>query len=225
VRLLVAEDDTRVASFMHRGLVQEGFSVDVAPDGKDAFDLATNRPYDLIVLDVLLPHMDGFEVVSQIRRQGCRAPVLMVSARADVEDRVRGLNDGADDYLTKPFEFAELVARIRALLRRSAELSQEVLRAGDLEMNLATRKVTRAGRLINLTQKELALVEYLLRNQGIVVTRKMIAAHVWDQQFDYFGKVIEVYIGYLRTKLESGFDTKLIHTVRGAGYVLSPTWR
>ena len=223
MRLLVVEDDSQVSSFIQRGLAQEGFSVDVASDGQDAFHLALHEPYDLIVLDVLIPHMDGFQVVSEIRRQGCRAPVLILSARDGVGDRVQGLNSGADDYLVKPFSFAELVARIRALLRRSAQPDPQVLRVADLEVHLLNRKVLRAGRRIALTPKEFALLEYLLRNQGNVVTRTMIAEHVWDQHFDYFSNVIDVYIRYLRTKVDADAAVKLIHTVRGVGYVLSPT--
>jgi len=222
MRLLVVEDDYRVSSFIQRGLVQDGFTVDVAPDGRDAFHLALNEDYDLIVLDVVIPHMDGFQVVSEIRRQGCRAPVLILSARDGVGDRIKGLNSGADDYLVKPFNFAELVARIRALLRRSVQLEPEILHAGDLAVHLSTRKVLRGGRRINLTPKEYSLLEYLVRNQGNVVTRTMIAEHVWDQHFDYFSNVIDVYIRYLRTKVDADSDVKLIHTVRGVGYVLSP---
>jgi len=222
MRLLVVEDDSRVSSFIQRGLVQEGFAVDVAADGRDAFHLAMHEPYDLIVLDVLIPHMDGFTVLSEIRRHGCRTSVLVLSARDGVGDRVRGLNSGADDYLVKPFVFTELVARVRALLRRSAKLDPEVLRAADLELHVPQRRAVRAGQRIALTPKEFALLEYLLRNQGNVVTRTMIAEHVWDQHFDYFSNVIDVYIRYLRTKIDAAHDVKLIHTVRGVGYVLAP---
>jgi len=222
MRLLLVEDDTRVANFVHRGLVQEGFSVDISPDGRDAFRLALHEPYDVIVLDVLIPFMDGFEVLSDIRKHGCQAPVLIISAKDGVADRVRGLDLGADDYLVKPFNFTELVARIRALLRRSVQAGTSILRADDLEMHLPTRRVTRAGRPIDLTPKEFSLLEYLLRNQGQVLTRTMIAEHVWDQHFDTFSNVIDVYIRYVRTKVDSGVDVKLIHTVRGVGYILSP---
>ncbi len=222
MRLLLVEDDLRVASFVQRGLTQEGFCVDSSADGRDAFHLALHEPYDLIILDLLIPHMDGFQVLAEIRKQGCRVPVLIISAKDGVGDRIHGLNSGADDYLVKPFNFAELVARVRALLRRSLQLDQEVLRAADLEMHLATRKVTRGGRPIDLTPKEFALLEYLLRSQGHVLTRTMIAEHVWDQHFDYFSNVIDVYIRYVRTKVDSGSEAKLIHTVRGIGYVLSP---
>jgi two-component system copper resistance phosphate regulon response regulator CusR len=221
MRVLLVEDDEGVSSFIRKGLVQEGFAVDVTPEGRDAFHLALHEPYDVIVLDVVIPYMDGFEVLGQIRRKGCRIPVLILSARDGVGDRVRGLDLGADDYLVKPFAFAELTARIRALLRRHPELEHAVLRAGDLEMDVAGKRVTRHGRRIELTPKELSLLEYLLRHRGIVVTRTMIAEHVWDQHFDSFTNVIDVYIRYLRAKIDDGYKTKLIHTVRGVGYVLS----
>ena len=221
VRVLLVEDDGRVSSFIRRGLVQEGFSVDVSCDGRDAFHQALHEPYDVIVLDILIPFMDGFEVLGQIRGQGCRVPVLVLSAKDSVEDRVRGLNGGADDYLVKPFSFAELTARIRALLRRRSDLGQSVVRVEDLEIDLATRKVKRGGRRINLTPKEFSLLEYLVRHQGNVLTRTMIAEHVWDQHFDSFSNVIDVYIRYLRAKVDDASGTRLIHTIRGVGYVLS----
>jgi len=221
MRVLLVEDDGRVSSFIRRGLVEEGFAVDVSRDGRDAFHQAVHEPYDVIVLDVLIPFMDGFEVLSQIREQGCRVPVLILSAKDTVEDRVRGLNTGADDYLVKPFSFPELTARIRALLRRRSDLGQAPVRIGDLEMDLASRKVVRGGRRINLTPKEFSLLEYLVLNRGSVLTRTMIAEHVWDQHFDSFSNVIDVYIRYLRAKVDDPFPAKLIHTIRGVGYVLS----
>jgi two-component system copper resistance phosphate regulon response regulator CusR len=221
MRVLLVEDDKRVASFVRRGLVQEGFSVDLSRDGSDAFHQVLHECYDVMVLDILIPIMDGFEVLGQIRRQGCRVPVLILSAKDGVEDRIRGLNEGADDYLVKPFSFDELTARIRALLRRRSDLDQPVVRVGDLELDLAARKVTRSGERINPTPKEFSLLEYLVRHHGTVVTRTMIAEHVWDQHFDSFTNVIDVYIRYLRSKIDDPFPTKLIHTVRGVGYVLS----
>ena len=221
MRVLVVEDDGRVASFIRRGLVQEGFSVDVARDGRAAFHQALHEAYDVIVLDILIPFMDGFEVLNQIRRQGCRVPVLVLSAKDTVEDRVRGLNGGADDYLVKPFSFAELTARIRALLRRRPDLEPSLVRVGDLEIDLPARRVTRSGRRISLTPKEFSLLEYLIRNQGNVLTRTMIAEHVWDQHFDTFSNVIDVYIRYLRAKVDDDARARLIHTIRGVGYVLS----
>jgi two-component system, OmpR family, copper resistance phosphate regulon response regulator CusR len=221
MRVLLVEDDERVASFIRRGLVQEGFCVDLSRDGADAFHQVLHEAYDLMVLDILIPFMDGFEVLGQIRKQGCRVPVLILSAKDGVEDRVRGLNEGADDYLVKPFSFDELIARIRAVIRRRSDPGPPAARVGDLEMDPATRKVTRGGKRISLTPKEFSLLEYLVRHQGTVVTRTMIAEHVWDQHFDSFTNVIDVYIRYLRSKIDDPFPKKLIHTVRGVGYVLS----
>ena len=220
MRILLAEDDARVASFIRRALVQEGFSVDVSRDGRSAFHQALDEPYDVIVLDILMPFMDGFEVLEQIRKQGCRVPVLVLSAKDGVEDRVRGLNAGADDYLVKPFSLAELTARIRALLRRRSD-GLAVTRVGDLEMDVSARKVTRGGRRLNLTPKEFSLLEYLVRNHGNVLTRTMIAEHVWDQHFDSFSNVVDVYIRYVRAKVDDPFPKHLIHTVRGVGYLVS----
>lgn len=224
MRLLVVEDDKRVSSFVRRSLAAEGFIVDVAQDGREGFHLALDQSYDLIVLDVLLPHLDGLEVLAEIRRHGCQAPVLILSARDAVQDRIRGLNTGADDYLVKPFEFEELTARVRALLRRSTQVDDEVLQIADLHMDGATRKVTRGDRRLDLTPREYALLEYLLRNKGNVVTRTMIAEHVWDQHFDSFSNVIDVYIRYLRRKVDADAPVKLIHTLRGIGYVLAETF-
>jgi two-component system copper resistance phosphate regulon response regulator CusR len=221
MRVLLAEDDTRVASFIRRGLVQEGFSVDVVRDGRSAFHEALHEPYDAVVLDVVMPHLDGFEVLAHIRKHGSTVPVLILSARDTVEDRVRGLNGGADDYLVKPFSLVELTARIRALLRRRRECRSNVVRVGDLEIDVAARKVTRGGQRIQLTPKELSLLEYLARNHGQIVTRTMIAEHVWDQHFDSCSNVVDVFIRHLRAKVEEGFALKLIHTIRGVGYVLS----
>ena len=221
MRVLVAEDDARVASFVRRGLVQEGFAVDVARDGRSAFHQALHEPYDVVVLDVLMPFVDGFEVLAQVRKQGCQVPVLILSAKDGVEDRVRGLNEGADDYLVKPFSFPELTARIRALLRRRADVGHPVVRVADLEVDLAARKVTRGGKAIALTPKEFSLLEYMVHCRGNVLTRTMIAEHVWDQHFDSFSNIVDVYIRYLRAKVDDPFPTKLIQTVRGVGYVLA----
>jgi heavy metal response regulator len=221
MRLLVVEDEARVRSFLRRGFREAALAVDDAADGETALEQALYRPYDAIVLDLMLPGRDGFEVLRELRARGCRTPVLILTARDEVEDRVRGLDAGADDYLVKPFAFAELLARLRALLRRGAP-DATVLRVGDLSVDLATRSVERAGRRIELTAREFALLEYLARHAGEVVTRTMIAEHVWNIDFDTFSNVIDVYIRYLRRKIDDPFETKLIQTRRGVGYVLQP---
>jgi len=210
-----------VRSFVRRGLVEAGMAVDLAEDGEQALALARSVSYDAIVLDLGLPDRDGLEVLREIRARGCPAPVLVLTARDAVEDRVRGLDGGADDYLGKPFAFAELLARLRVLLRRGAPQSS-VLRVGDLVLDAAARRAERAGRPLDLTAKEFALLEYLVRHAGEVVTRTMIAEHVWNLDFDSFSNVIDVYIRYLRRKIDDPFETKLIHTRRGIGYVLQP---
>lgn len=221
MRVLLVEDDEAVLSLVRRGLIEEGFSVDASTEGRDGFQRALDEPYDAIVLDVLIPHLNGLELVSRLRREGSRVPVLILSAKGGVEDRVRGLNSGADDYLVKPFSFAELSARVHALLRRNGEVQPPSVQLGSFKIDFAGRKVTRDGRRIALTAKEFALLEYLVRNRGNVLTRAMIAEHVWDQHFDSFSNTIDVYIRYLRAKIEDGSGAKLIHTVRGAGYVFS----
>ena len=217
----MVEDESRVRSFVRRGLVEAGMAVDLAEDGEQALALARSVSYDAIVLDLGLPDRDGLEVLREIRARGCPAPVLVLTARDAVEDRVRGLDGGADDYLGKPFAFAELLARLRVLLRRGAPQSS-VLRVGDLVLDAAARRAERAGRPLDLTAKEFALLEYLVRHAGEVVTRTMIAEHVWNLDFDSFSNVIDVYIRYLRRKIDDPFETKLIHTRRGIGYVLQP---
>jgi len=221
MRVLLVEDDSRVASFVSRGLSQDGFAVDVSSDGKDAFHQALHEAYDALVLDIMIPFLDGFEVLGQIRKQGSRVPILILSARDGVEDRVRALNEGADDYLVKPFSFPELTARLRAILRRRSDVGQPVTRVADLEVDLIARKVTRGGKRISLTPKEFSLLEYLIHSRDHILTRTMIAEHVWDQHFDTFSNVVDVYIRYLRAKVDDPFEGRLIHTVRGVGYVLS----
>jgi heavy metal response regulator len=221
MRVLLVEDDEVVAKFVRVGLAQEGFSVDTATEGQEAFHRALDEPYDVIILDVVIPQMDGLEVLRRLRKEGSAVPVLILSAKDSVEDRVRGLNSGADDYLVKPFSFSELSARVRALLRRRGEVERSVVRVGPLTVDFAAHKVTRDGRAISLTSKEFALLEYLVRNRGTVLTRTMIAEHVWDQHFDSFSNTIDVYVRYLRAKIEHGSEQKLIHTVRGVGYILS----
>lgn len=221
MRLLVVEDDTRVRSFIQRGLTEAGFAVDSASDGVEGLSLALLNPYDAIVLDLMLPGRDGLAVLRELRAAGRAVPVLVLTARDELEDRVRGLETGADDYLVKPFAFAELLARIRALLRRGTARAS-VIEVDDLRIDLAARRVERAGNKIDLTPKEFALLEYLAHHAGEVVTRTMISEHVWDMNFDSFSNVIDVYVRYLRRKVDAPFERKLIHTRRGVGYVLSP---
>jgi heavy metal response regulator len=221
MRVLLVEDDEAVASFVRRGLTQEGYAVDVATEGRDAFHRALDESYDVIILDVVIPHLDGLAVLGSLRKEGSAVPVLILSARDSVEDRVRGLNCGADDYLVKPFSFAELSARVRALLRRRGGVESSCVRIGQLRIDFAARKVARDGCPISLTRKEFALLEYFARNRDTVLTRAMIAEHVWDQHFDSFSNTIDVYIRYLRAKIEDGCQSKLIHTVRGVGYIFS----
>jgi heavy metal response regulator len=220
VRILVVEDEARVRSFLVRGLEEAGFAVDAAASGDEALTLAFVHPYDAIVLDLMLPGKDGLTVLRELRSGGRATPVLILSAREELSDRVRGLDAGADDYLPKPFAFAELLARLRALLRRGTARASAI-EVADLKVDLVTRKVQRAGKNIELTAKEFALLEYLARHAGEVVTRTMIAEHVWDMNFDSFSNVIDVYVRYLRRKIDEPFQPKLIHTRRGVGYLLT----
>ena len=220
MRILVVEDDRKVASFIRKGLTEDGYAVDVASDGETGLAMGLDRLHDVIVLDVMLPGKPGFQVVRELRQAKVATPVLLLTARDAVEDKVQGLDAGADDYLTKPFAFAELLARVRALLRRGTAARAPVLQVADLTLDPATRTVARGGEAISLTNREFALLEYLLRNAGRVLTRTMIAEHVWDYSFDSATNVIDVYVNYLRKKIDAGREPKLIHTVRGVGYVL-----
>jgi DNA-binding response OmpR family regulator len=220
MRILVVEDEARVAAFIRHGLSELSFAVDVAGDGTQALDFARSTPYDLIILDIMLPDIDGFAVCRELRRLNLDVPILMLSARGVVEDRVRGLNTGADDYLTKPFAFSELSARVQALLRRQKPSALLQLVVGDVRLDPVKRTVYRRDRRIDLTQKEFALLEYLMRNADQVLTRTMIAEHVWDFTWDRLTNVIDVYVNHLRRKLEDAGEPRLIHAVRGAGYVL-----
>jgi DNA-binding response OmpR family regulator len=221
MRILVVEDERKVASFIRQGLEEEGYAVDVAPDGATAVDLALGgTPYDLVVLDVMLPKRDGFAVLRDLRQHRMTAPVLMLTARDRVPDRVTGLDLGADDYLTKPFVFDEFLARVRALLRRATAQRTPTLQLADLRLDPATRQVTRGARTITLTAREYALLEYFLRNAGRVLTRPMLAEHVWGVDFDPESNVIDVYVGYLRRKVDLPGETRLLHTTRGTGYVM-----
>jgi len=221
VRVLLVEDEPRVAGFIAKGLREKAYAVDIAPDGQEALYRAEVNQYDLIILDVMLPLKDGYAVCRELRRAGLRTPILMLTARDAVEDRVAGLDCGADDYLTKPFDFKELLARLRALARRTADIRPEIIRVADLALDTASHAVTRAGRPVTLTAKEYALLEFLMRNQNCVVNREQIAQHVWDENFDPFSNIIDVYIRRLRTKIDSGFAPALIYTRRGAGYILT----
>jgi len=221
MRVLLVEDDPRVADVVGRGLRQLGFLVDVAHDGRSGLDRVMEAEPEIVILDLMLPGMDGGQVLRELRRKGLAVPVLVLSARDGVGDRVQVLNGGADDFLVKPFNFDELVARIRALARRPSGLVPEVLEVLDLRVDLRSRTVQRGGRSVTLTAKEFALLAYLLRNRDSVVTRAMIAEHVWDQHFGSCSNVIDVYIRYLRAKIEADSERKLIHTVRGVGYKLS----
>jgi two-component system copper resistance phosphate regulon response regulator CusR len=221
MRLLLAEDEPRVARFIAKGLREQSYAVDVAPDGEQALYLAEVNDYDLIILDVMLPIKDGYAVCRELRAAGRRHPVLMLTARDTVDDRVAGLDSGADDYLTKPFDFKELLARIRALLRRPHEIRPELIRVADLTLNTGNHTAARAGRPIGLTAKEYALLEFLVQSRNRIVSREQIAGHVWDENFDPLSNVIDVYVRRLRAKIDAGFAPSLIHTRRGEGYMLS----
>lgn len=220
VRILVIEDEKKVASFIKRGLEEESYSVDTAYDGVKGQYLAEINDYDLIILDLMLPEKDGLDVCRELRQKKIKTLILMLTAKDSVNDRVEGLNIGADDYLVKPFAFDELLARIRAMLRRGEPTTSLKLEVGDLVMEPVTRQVTRGGKEITLTGKEYALLEYFMRHPGEVLTRTKLSEHVWDNDFDTYTNVIDVYINYLRNKIDKDFEKKLIHTVRGVGYMI-----
>ena len=221
MRILLVEDEPQIADFIVRGLTENGHSVDLAVDGEEALHWPGVAGFDLLILDVMIPIRDGVDVCQTLRRQGLRTPVLMLTARDSIEDRVLGLDAGADDYLVKPFAFSELLARIRALSRREPALVGNRLQVGDLALDTATHHVSRAGRPIEVTAKEFALLEYLMRHPGQVFSRSLIAEHVWNYDFDSVTNVIDVHIKNLRRKVDGPFDTKLLHTVRGVGYSIS----
>lgn len=223
MRILLVEDEAKVASFLRSALEETSYAVDTSHDGEEACYFAETTDYDLVILDIMLPKMDGFQVLRRLRARRPNLPVLVLTARGGVEDRVRGLDLGADDYLVKPFALAELNARVRALLRRGARESAAELRVDDLVLDSTRRRVTRAGKPIDLSNKEFSLLEYLMRNANHAVTRSMIAEHVWDASFDSFTNVIDVYINHLRNKIDRNFGRKLIHSVRGVGYRISAT--
>jgi len=219
-KILVVEDEKKVASFIKRGLEEEGFEVDVASDGEEGLYMAETNTYDLVLMDLMLPKIDGLSVVKEMRGRSISTPVLCLTAKDAVEDIVSGLDSGSDDYLTKPFAFAELLARVRALLRRGAQDRGAELTFADLRLDPVSHKVWRSDKEIELTAKEYALLEYFMRNPNQTLTRTMIAEHVWDYTFDSFTNIIDVYVNYLRKKIDRDFEKKLIHTVRGIGYVL-----
>ena len=221
MKILIVEDEPKTGEYLQQGLTEAGFVVDLARNGLDGLHLGTTEPYDLIILDVMLPDLDGWRLLQALREAGKQAPVLFLTARDSVDDRVKGLEIGADDYLVKPFAFAELLARVRTLLRRGATSSIETtLRVADLELDLMRRRATRAGQRIQLTAKEFALLELLIRHQSEVLPRSLIASQVWDMNFDSDSNVIDVAIRRLRGKIDDAFQPKLIHTVRGMGYMI-----
>ncbi|MCA9399460.1 MAG: response regulator transcription factor [Candidatus Omnitrophica bacterium] len=220
MRILVVEDEDKIASLIIRGLKEQKYVADRAADGEEALYFVDINPYDLIILDIMLSKQDGFEVCRALREKKIKIPILMLTARTQVKDRVKGLNAGADDYLSKPFAFSELLARIRALLRRPTEHFDNVFRVGDLKLNSLNHEVMRGEKLINLTTKEYALLEYFMRHAGQVVTRTMISEHVWNEDFHSLSNVIDVHVRYLRRKIDEGTGNKLLHTIRGTGYIL-----
>ena len=219
MRFLVVEDEQRIADFLKRGLESAGYAVDTAGDGKSAIDMVHATDYDLIILDMMLPDVDGLKVLERIRNRKTSPPVLILSARGSVDDRVKGLELGADDYLVKPFAFVELLARVRVLLRRGAPMPER-LQIGDLVLDCIRRRVTRSGEAIELAPKEFSILEYLMRNRGRPLSRTMIVEHVWDMDYDGLTNIVDVYIRHLRSKIDDKWPTKLLHTVRGIGYML-----
>ena len=220
MRILVIEDEEKIANIIQRGLKQEKWVVDLAKDGEEGSFMAEVNPYDAIILDIMLPKKDGLSLCQGLRKQSINTPILMLTARGAVQDKIQGLDAGADDYLSKPFAFGELVARIRSLLRRQREKKIDLLKVDDLELNVLTHQVIRGGRAITLTTKEFMLLEYFMVNAGQILTRTMISEHVWHENFNSMTNVIDVHVKYLRDKIDNGFQRKLIHTMRGTGYIL-----
>jgi heavy metal response regulator len=220
MKILLVEDEKKVASFIKRGLEEEHFIVDVAYDGESGEFMALTSEYDLIILDILLPKKNGFEVLKSLRANGIQTPILILTAKGSIDDKVEGLNSGADDYLTKPFAFAELIARIRSLLRRTSSEKSNIIKVADLELDTVKHIAKRGEKIIELTAREYSLLEYFMRNKGRVLTRTMIAEHIWDYHFDTGSNIIDVYVRRLRKKIDEGFPKKLIHTIRGVGYII-----
>jgi DNA-binding response OmpR family regulator len=220
MRILIVEDEKRIADFVARGLKEEHFAVDIAYDGEEGLYLAEINPYDLMIFDIMLPKLNGVDICRKLRSKKINTPILMLTARAAVKDKVMGLNAGADDYLTKPFSFEELLARVKVLLRRLTPNKTSFLKVADLELNQLNYEVKRAGKPIVVTAKEFVLLEYLMLHAGQVISRSMISEHVWNEQFDSMSNVIDVHVRNLRNKIDDGYKKKLIHTLRGSGYVL-----
>ena len=224
MRILLVEDDLKIASFIVKGLRATGYAVDHATDGEEGLHLVLTQPYDTAIIDIMLPILDGLVLIERMRKEKVNTPIIILSAKDSIDDRVKGLQTGGDDYLTKPFAFSELLARVQALIRRAGGISEPTqLTAGELAINLITREVMRGGKKIELKPLEFSLLEYLIRNKGRIVSKTMIMEHVWDYNFDPQTNVVEVRISRLRDKIDRGFDRKLLHTVRGVGYVLKET--
>jgi two-component system OmpR family response regulator len=221
MRILLVEDDLKIASFILKGLKEAGFAADHAADGEEGLYMALTEPYDTAIIDIMLPKLDGLTLIEELRHKRINTPVIILSAKRSIDDRVKGLQKGGDDYLTKPFSFSELLARVQALIRRASRTSEPaVLSVGDLSMDLLTRDVARTGKKFELQPREFALLEYLMRNAGRVVSKTMILEHVWDYNFDPQTNVVDVLVCRLRNKVDRDFDVKMIHTIRGVGYVL-----
>lgn len=220
MRILIVEDEQKLAGILKQGLEENSFAVEISHDGEEGLYMALNFPFDAVILDIMLPKMDGLEVLSRLREQGISTPVLMLTARGDIEDRVKGLNTGADDYLPKPFDLSELLARLRSVIRRNKGRASSLITVKDLDVDMNSRTVKRAGTQIELSATEYRILEYLLLNRDRVVSRTELIEHVYDTNYDLDSNVIDVYINYLRKKIDRGFDNQLIHTVRGAGYIL-----
>ncbi len=220
MRIILIEDEKHLAHIIKKGLKEAGYSIDVSHDGEEGLYMAENFPADAIILDIMLPEIDGISILENIRKKGIKTPVLLLTAKDTVADKIKGLDAGADDYLTKPFEFGELLARIRSLMRRKTEIKEAVIRVADMEINTASHEVKRGGKFIPISAKEYAVLEYLAYNKNKVITRTDLTEHIYDENSDKQSNIVDVYINYLRNKIDKGFKRKLIHTVRGSGYIL-----
>ncbi len=220
MRILLVEDEKKVADFIQKGLKEESFDVEIIANGNEAIEEISKNKFDLIIMDIMIPGKDGVEVCKNVRKQGILTPVIMLTGKDTIDDKIKGLDAGADDYLCKPFSFSELIARIRALIRRDQEYKGIILKVADLEFDLLSRRVNRAGKVVQLTGKEYALLEFLMRNKGRVVSELEIVENVWDMSYDPVTNVVNVYIHHLRNKMDRGFSKKLIYTVRGKGYIM-----